>query len=75
MRDYSICNNIEICTDECVQLKEVVYIRREENMRDFTKDPRFEGIKSFENRVWLSSPTMHGEEQKWINDAFEMLVA
>jgi len=40
-------------------------------MRDFIKDPRFEGIKPFENRVWLSSPTMHGEEQKWINDAFE----
>jgi hypothetical protein len=43
-------------------------------MRDFIKDPRFEGIKPFENRVWLSSPTMHGEEQKWINDAFETLV-
>lgn len=40
-------------------------------MRDFTNDPRFEGIKPFEKRVWLSSPTMHGEEQKWINDAFE----
>ena len=40
-------------------------------MRDFTKDPRFEGIKPFEKRVWLSSPTMHGDELKWINDAFE----
>ena len=34
-------------------------------------DHRFEGIEPFENRVWLASPTMHGEEQKWINDAFD----
>ena len=40
-------------------------------MIDYLNDPRFEGIKPFENRVWLASPTMHGEEQKWINDAFE----
>ena len=24
-----------------------------------------------ENRIWLSSPTMHGEEIKYINEAFE----
>ncbi|SEQ23938.1 dTDP-4-amino-4,6-dideoxygalactose transaminase [Lachnospiraceae bacterium RM5] len=40
-------------------------------MRDFLNDPRFEGIKPFEKKIWLASPTMHGEEQKWINDAFE----
>lgn len=28
-------------------------------------------IKPFENKVWLSSPTMHGEELKWMTDAFE----
>ena len=28
-------------------------------------------IKPFEKKVWLSSPTMHGDEQKWVNDAFE----
>lgn len=38
---------------------------------DFINDTRFEGIEPFENRVWLASPTMHGEEQKWINDAFD----
>lgn len=27
-------------------------------------------IKPFENKVWLSSPTMHGDEQKWVTDAF-----
>ena len=41
---------------------------------DYLTDPRFEGIKRFENKLWLASPTMHGEEQKWINDAFERLV-
>lgn len=28
-------------------------------------------FKPFEKKVWLSSPTMHGDEQKWVNDAFE----
>ena len=38
---------------------------------NYLTDPRFEGITRFENKLWLASPTMHGEEQKWINDAFE----
>lgn len=25
----------------------------------------------FEKKIWLSSPTMHGDEQKWINNVFE----
>ena len=36
---------------------------------DYIKDPRFAGIKPFAKKVWLSSPTMHGEEQKWVDDA------
>ena len=28
-------------------------------------------FKPFEKKIWLSSPTMHGDEQKWVNDAFE----
>ena len=28
-------------------------------------------IKPFENKIWLSSPTMHGEEQHYVNEAFE----
>ena len=36
---------------------------------NFLKDPRFVGIKPFEKKVWLSSPTMHGDEQKWVDDA------
>jgi len=35
------------------------------------KDPRFRGIKPFEQRVWLSSPTMHGDEKKWVDKAIE----
>lgn len=27
-------------------------------------------MKPFEKKIWLSSPTMHGDEQKWVNDAF-----
>lgn len=33
----------------------------------FTQDNNF---KPFKNKVWLSSPTMHGEELKWMTDAF-----
>ena len=36
---------------------------------DFLNDPRFAGIKPFEKKVWLSSPTMHGDEQKWVDEA------
>ncbi len=27
-------------------------------------------IRPFEDKIWLSSPTMHGDEQNWVNDAF-----
>ena len=36
---------------------------------DFLNDPRFAGIEKFEKKVWLSSPTMHGDEQKWVDEA------
>ena len=38
---------------------------------DFVNDPRFARIKPFEKKVWLSSPTMHGDEQHWVDDAIE----
>ena len=38
-------------------------------MNDFLKDSRFVGIEPFASKVWLSSPTMHGEERKWVDDA------
>lgn len=40
-------------------------------MNNFFTDPRFDGIKPFESKVWLSSPTMHGDEQKWVDDAIQ----
>ena len=36
---------------------------------DFLTDQRFAGIKPFHTKVWLSSPTMHGDEQKWVDEA------
>ena len=40
-------------------------------MDNILKDPRFSGIKPFEKKIWLSSPTMHGEEQKWVDEAIQ----
>ncbi|MBR0447285.1 MAG: aminotransferase class I/II-fold pyridoxal phosphate-dependent enzyme [Clostridia bacterium] len=28
-------------------------------------------IKAFENKVWLSTPTMHGEEMKYVQEAYD----
>ena len=37
----------------------------------FNADSRLAGIEPFKSKIWLASPTMHGDEQKWVNDAFE----
>ena len=37
----------------------------------YLSDPRFKGITRFENKIWLSSPTMHGDEEKWLADAIQ----
>ncbi len=34
-------------------------------------DHKLNGIEPFPSKIWLSSPTMHGDEQKWVTDAFE----
>ena len=34
-------------------------------------DTRFKGIEPFETRLWLSSPTMHGDEQRWVDEAIQ----
>ena len=36
----------------------------------YLDDSRFQGLKPFEEKIWLSSPTMHGEEQFWVDEAF-----
>ena len=38
-------------------------------MNGLFSDPRFAGLSPFEKKVWLSSPTMHGQEQYWVDDA------
>ena len=40
-------------------------------MNKFLTDPRFNGIEPFQKKIWLSSPTMHGDEKKWVNHAIE----
>jgi len=35
------------------------------------RDPRFSGIEPFASKLWLASPTMHGDEQRWVQDAFD----
>ena len=38
---------------------------------DMKLDPRFSGIEPFASKLWLASPTMHGDEQRWVQDAFD----
>ena len=38
-------------------------------MRDFLADKDFAGLKPFDKKIWLSSPTMHGDEQRWVDEA------
>ena len=40
-------------------------------MNEFLNDPRFAGIEPFRSKVWLSSPTMHGDEQRWVDEAIQ----
>lgn len=40
-------------------------------MHDYNNDPRFKGIEPFERKVMLASPTMHGDEQKWVDEAIQ----
>ena len=35
-------------------------------MIDIKTDPRFRGLEPCPTRIWLSSPTMHGEEIKYV---------
>ena len=46
--------------------------RKGSSMNDILQDPRFAGIKPFPSKLWLSSPTMHGEEQKWVDEAIHL---
>lgn len=35
------------------------------------EEPRFLGLKKFNKKIWLSSPTMHGEELEYIKQAYQ----
>lgn len=39
-------------------------------MNNLKADQRFQKIKPFEKKIWLSSPTMHGEEWEYIKEAY-----
>lgn len=45
-------------------------IDRKENM-NFQTDSRFQNIEPFSSKIWLSSPTMHGDEMKYMSEAYE----
>ena len=38
-------------------------------MNRYNEDPRFSGIGILKDKAWLSSPTMHGEEQIYVDEA------
>jgi len=40
-------------------------------MNRFFDDPRFAGIELFTQKIWLSSPTMHSDEARWVDNAIE----
>ncbi len=35
------------------------------------EEPRFFGLERFDRKIWLSSPTMHGEELEYVKRAYE----
>lgn len=41
------------------------------NKNTILSDTRFEGIEIFKNKIWLSSPTMHGKELRYVQEAIE----
>ena len=41
------------------------------DVNNFLNDPRFTGIEPFKTKLWLASPTMHNEEQKWVDEAIQ----
>ncbi len=38
---------------------------------EYWQDPRFSGLRPSHSRIWLSSPTMHGDEQRWVDEAIQ----
>ena len=40
-------------------------------MNNIKFEQRFQNIKPFKKKIWLSSPTMHGEELDYIKEAYD----
>lgn len=40
-------------------------------MHDFFSDQRFKNLIPFKEKIWLSSPTMHGTELKYMTEAYK----
>lgn len=40
-------------------------------MNNFLTDARFAGISAFEKKVWLATPTMHGDEMQYVQQAYD----
>lgn len=36
---------------------------------EIRRDKRFSDIDPFEDKIFLASPTIHGDEQEWIDEA------
>ena len=36
---------------------------------DYRNNPSLQGIEPFPHKIWLSSPTMHGDEQRFVDEA------
>ena len=66
----SISFNGSICSQGSIPCAEnQLWEENEEEYMDFLHDPRFKGIKPFDKKLWLSSPTMHGDEKRWVDEA------
>ena len=39
-------------------------------MNDFRSDQRFQDLVPFKEKIWLSSPTMHGVELEYMTEAY-----
>ncbi len=50
---------MEIMTGRIIKVNEII------------NNHKYKGIKPFEKKVWLSSPTMHGDEQRWVDEAIQ----
>lgn len=47
------------------------YLSEVVDIMDFKSDARFQDITPFEDKLWLASPTMHGEELEYMTEAYE----